>query len=459
MKKFIKYKAFAALSIVAAIAVSVILPSGYSPVSYGKALDVDMSEVSAQVYRGEGYELDVNNNSSESDKLSVYFEQENQPETESDALEEVSEENKENNTSDRDRTTADSKKNDRQNPGEETARTSEDNKNKIEQQKPGGGAASAGESGKGKVERPRKNGYDDDGKPGNNNKPGKPGTPSGGNEPSKPDVPNNPTEPEKPVDPSKLPTIRIIGLTDGQTCYNNLASFKVVARDYKLNLIHGVVFTLNGSVISSGDWKDWNGFSQGRVVHQQIEEGENHFVITATDSWGNTSSKSLTVYGDSGSSGGRPAKIFLSLDLRSINCGFKFQDFEVEINEDEPAINPIVRGLAQAGYTAHVRGDMYGAYIYAISGEGIAEGWDLTQEEIDAVEAKGITVWMTEDEDGNMVLDRERQDINCLREFDITFGSGWLWYLNGKKPNAGTSSLTVLDGDEISIVWTNGNFD
>ena len=46
------------------------------------------------------------------------------------------------------------------------------------------------------------------------------------------------------------------------------------------------------------------------------------------------------------------------------------------------------------------------------------------------------------------------EGINNLYEFDCGAGSGWMYYVNGSKPNYGVSKYTLKDGDVIEFKYT-----
>ena len=46
------------------------------------------------------------------------------------------------------------------------------------------------------------------------------------------------------------------------------------------------------------------------------------------------------------------------------------------------------------------------------------------------------------------------EGINNLYEFDCGAGSGWMYYVNGTKPNYGVSKYTVKNGDVIEFKYT-----
>lgn len=46
------------------------------------------------------------------------------------------------------------------------------------------------------------------------------------------------------------------------------------------------------------------------------------------------------------------------------------------------------------------------------------------------------------------------EGINNLYEFDCGSGSGWMYYVNGSKPNYGVSKYTVQEGDNIEFRYT-----
>ncbi len=447
MKKRRIYKILATGGILLFIALSILLLHTCKPVNYGNKLSVDMSKVSAQVYRGEGYVVEIDNK--KNNDIITDFIHENLPETEVDNEHSPDEINEKADSNKTENGTTDITEKNKINIDnvENTDSITENSNKKIEDQSDKSGSSS--DSG------------NIIGKPNNDSKDSTSGKEIKDNNDS-----NTPSgKPSTPSGNTKLPTIKVKGIAEGKTYYNNLAIFQVTATDYKGQYIkhyRGVVITLNGAEIPTGDWKDGSGSSVGRLVNQTINEGENHILITATDTWGNTSSRAFTVYGSSGPDEENDARITLTLDLNAIHCGIKFSSVHIPITEGEPAINPIIRGLNQQGYSPNIRGDQYGAYIESISGSGIAEGWDLTQEEIYALQQSGFAVWGEEVDDGTgniiFVLDRDRQDPNKLQEFDIAYGSGWLWYLNGALPQAGTSSIPVVDGDEIRLVWTNGIF-
>ena len=46
------------------------------------------------------------------------------------------------------------------------------------------------------------------------------------------------------------------------------------------------------------------------------------------------------------------------------------------------------------------------------------------------------------------------EGIHNLYEFDCGAGSGWMYYVNGVKPNYGVSKYTVKNGDVIEFKYT-----
>ena len=44
--------------------------------------------------------------------------------------------------------------------------------------------------------------------------------------------------------------------------------------------------------------------------------------------------------------------------------------------------------------------------------------------------------------------------INNLDEFDCGEGSGWVYYVNGKKPNVSCDSTKLKDGDKVVFSYT-----
>lgn len=255
---------------------------------------------------------------------------------------------------------------------------------------------------------------------------------------------------------AKEPTISS-PFDSGAVFTSSRATLDVYAKDANGNKLSAskVTVTVNGEA-ASVNWDDTVKTSYNFV----FVEGENAVVITATD--GNyTKVKTYTVICDLTKS----TTVTVSIEAFSVGLGYLVAPIDFELNNENISDMAEHYGYESAEAfkeklsMAHVLD--YVLYIYGLEMDyqgGLESTWNgfymsaisgiadttvsVPPELIEALEANGYFV------------DEYVCDEGTLREFDVTWGSGWMYMVNNSFPNVPFCDYVPQDGDVMRAQFT-----
>ena len=255
---------------------------------------------------------------------------------------------------------------------------------------------------------------------------------------------------------AKSPTITTT-ITDGMTFTNNKATLDVWAKDASGNKLatSKVTVTVNGEVASI-NWDDTEKTSYNFV----FEDGENTVIITATDG-GYCTTVTYTVLCDAsapttitvaveGFTVGldyiiAPYKLILDEDTLTDMAGLYGYADAAEMKENLTAAHALDYTLQLHGLTMDYQGRLSsGGGFYMSSVSGIPDTSNLVVPE---------ELQMKLEENG-FYPDPYVMDEGTLGEFDVTWGSGWMYFVNNVAPNVGFCDYVPQDGDVMRIQFT-----
>ncbi len=250
---------------------------------------------------------------------------------------------------------------------------------------------------------------------------------------------------------AKYPTIETT-LEDGKTYMSSKLTFDVFAKDGDGNKIASYV-TLNGTNVNS-TWDD----AEKTSFTLNFTQSENTVVIVASAN-GNTVSKKYSILYEEG-----PTTFTFSVDAFSIGCGylieptqivvddefvadmtgfFEYPDCDVETFKEEylNAAHILLYTLNQYGYDYDYTGTPASGFYLSII-KGFENSNNIPDELKEKLEKNGF------DTEGTPFANDE------LGEFDYTFGSGWMYSVNGVFPNVGFADYYIQDGDVLRVQFT-----
>lgn len=243
-------------------------------------------------------------------------------------------------------------------------------------------------------------------------------------------------------------------LVEGNTYAGQKLTFDVFAKDGNGNKIASSV-TLNGETVAV-NWDDSEKTSFTLVFTQY----ENIVAITAgTGELAVT--KTYHIYYEKA-----PMTFTFSVDAFSIGCGylidpvqvvvdkafleaitayFNYTNCDVETFEEEylNAAHILVYLLEQYDYVASYTGNPTpGSGFYLSIIENFQHSDNVPDNLRTVLEENGFSI------------DSDVWDANALGEFDYTYGSGWMYCVNGVFPNVGFSDYYIQDGDVMRVQFT-----
>ena len=235
------------------------------------------------------------------------------------------------------------------------------------------------------------------------------------------------------------------------------ATLDVYAKDAQGNKLpmSKVTVTVNGEV-ASVNWDDHIKTSYNFV----FVEGENTVVITATDGT-YTKVKTYTVICDLT----KPTTVTVSIEAFSVGLGYLVAPVDFELNDQNlsdmaehygyESAEAFKEKLSMAHildyvlYTYGLEMEYQGALestwngFYMSSISGIPDTTISVPEELaEALEMNGY------------YIDEYVSDEGTLCEFDITWGSGWMYTVNGAFPNIPFCDYVPQDGDVMRVQFT-----
>ena len=265
------------------------------------------------------------------------------------------------------------------------------------------------------------------------------------------------TEPPATEPEVKYPTITT-PLYDGMVLTNNRATLDVYAKDGDGNKLpySKVTVTVNGNAASI-NWDDHIKTSYNFV----FEIGENTVVITATDGAQSTA-VTYTVFCDMEAA----ATVTVSIEAFTVGLGYIVEPYKLTLDEATLSDMAGLYGYADAAemkeklsaahcldYTLYLHGltmDYQGSLestwngFYMSSISGIADTSCIEVPEVlqEALDMNGYYV------------DSFVYDEGTLCEFDVTWGSGWMYMVNNSFPNIPFCDYVPQDGDVLRVQFT-----
>ena len=256
---------------------------------------------------------------------------------------------------------------------------------------------------------------------------------------------------------AKSPTI--VSPFDEKTVFtNNRATLDVYAKDASGNKLScsKVTVTVNG-VAADVNWDDHIKTSYNFV----FEAGENTVIITATDGNYHTT-VTYTVICDLEA----PTTITVSIEAFTVGLGYLVEPYKLTLDEATLTDMAGLYGYADAAemkeklsaahcldYTLYLhglsmsyQGTLESTYngFYMSSVSGIADTSCIEVPEVlqEALEMNGYYV------------DPYVYDEGTLCEFDVTWGSGWMYFMNNSFPNVPFCDYVPSDGDVMRVQFT-----
>ena len=255
---------------------------------------------------------------------------------------------------------------------------------------------------------------------------------------------------------AKEPTITT-SFANGQVFTNTRATLDVVAKDAsgKKLAYSKVTVTVNGEA-ATVNWDDTEKTSYNFV----FVSGENTIVITATDgAYTKTATYTVTCNLQ------KATTVTVSIDAFSIGLGYIVAPFDFELNEANLSDMADTYGYNSAdefkekismayvldyvlktnGLEMDYQGSLESTYngFYMSSMSGIA---DTTVAVPDELYAKL--------EENGYYPDEYVCDEGTLCEFDVTWGSGWMYTVNNSYPNVPFCDYVPQDGDVMRVQFT-----
>ena len=248
-------------------------------------------------------------------------------------------------------------------------------------------------------------------------------------------------------------------ITDGMTFTNSKATLDVWVKDSKGNKLAAskVTVTVNG-VEATINWDD----NQKTSYNFLFENGENTIVITAVDGIYSTvvtyvvncdttapTTITVSIEGFTVGKGYFVAPIKVVLDNATLTemAGMYGYADAAQMQENLTAAYVLDYTLQTHGLTMDYQGDLCsGGSFYMSSVSGIDTSDIIVSEELQsALEGWGLYP------DPESISEE-----GTLGEFDVTFGSGWMYMINNEGPNVGFCDYIPQDGDVMRIQFTLG---
>ncbi|MBQ0138714.1 MAG: DUF4430 domain-containing protein [Kurthia sp.] len=186
-------------------------------------------------------------------------------------------------------------------------------------------------------------------------------------------------------------------------------------------------------------WDD----SEKTSYRLNLDQGKNTVVIKAWDSEGRISTKSFTIYAKNIEKNDSIGTATVSIDASVVGLGAIVPPTKIELYEGVNGAYTVDQFLRKNGFTYENTGTLdSNFYLASISKPGMAKNLKIPEDMIKKINESTVTFEPT------------NFSPNSLGEFDLTSGSGWLYYVNGDVPNYGFSDAVFLDGDVIVYKYT-----
>lgn len=239
---------------------------------------------------------------------------------------------------------------------------------------------------------------------------------------------------------SKLPIVTC-SLEEGQRVSGTFLGFTVHAVTYRNVSLDAfqLKVTVNGNKLYS------SGNQNGTVSYrtsQELQDGENEIVITATDKEGYMTQKTyhVVVNADEEKKEGGTMRVQLKAEVLGLGTLF---DERVTCYEGENLPYVIDRAFRQAGVMYHYTGTFdYGFYLQRVYRQSVTDGYQIPAPIIQKLEEENCS-WVGFEKDS-------------LGEKDFYYWSGWVYRMDGYFPE-GLSSVPAEDGSVVEILFSLNN--
>jgi hypothetical protein len=237
-----------------------------------------------------------------------------------------------------------------------------------------------------------------------------------------------------PLSEGDLPKITNINVFDGKTVKGSVYTLTLTANDSDGNRLNSqkIVVLLNGKVIR----RQWEN-SDETGYRLNLENGENSLSITVTDSSGASRDYYYRISRQPTESGEEIGRVTVSVNAANAGISDICTAADYPFYDGETSYDILCRLLSENDFEVTASG----GYIRRISKENAFASCTLSSTALDYLSAHSITA------SGDFKAD-------SLGEFDVTSGSGWVYFKNGKQPNYALSEDYPTDGDSIILSFT-----
>lgn len=174
-----------------------------------------------------------------------------------------------------------------------------------------------------------------------------------------------------------------------------------------------------------------------------LAQGKNNVVIKAWDSEGRITTKTFTIYAKNIENGDSIGTATVSIDASVVGLGMIVPPTKIELYEGVNGAYTVDQFLRKHGFTYDNTGTLDSSfYLASITKAGMAKNLKISDDMIKEINNSSVT------------FDPTNYSPDSLGEFDLTSGSGWMYYVNGDEPNYGFSDAVFLDGDVIEYKFT-----
>lgn len=174
-----------------------------------------------------------------------------------------------------------------------------------------------------------------------------------------------------------------------------------------------------------------------------LAQGKNNVVIKAWDSEGRITTKTFTVYAKNIEKNDSIGTATVSIDASVVGLGMIVPPTKIELYEGVNGAYTVDQFLRKHGFTYDNTGTLDSSfYLASISKPGMAKNLKIPEDMVKKINESTVT------------FDPTNYSPDSLGEFDLTSGSGWMYYVNGDEPNYGFSDAVFLDGDVIEYKYT-----
>lgn len=226
-------------------------------------------------------------------------------------------------------------------------------------------------------------------------------------------------------------------LEDGALLKGSKKTFEVIARDADGNKVDSSA-TLNGEPIPL----EWDDDVKTSFKLTFTKEGENEIIITAGGA-----TKTLNVTYQKAQAGDVIGQATYCVELFTLGHNYLIEPTLVDIKEGENAAQALKTFIESNGYAIDYTGTIEDTFYLS--------GVESDTNVLDVPLAHNCPEYILEllSEKG-FWPDDERWDADWLGEFDYTFGSGWMYAVNGTFANVGFGNYYLSDGDVVRVQFT-----